>query len=360
MKKICIILGTRPEIIKLSPVINECKKRKISFFVVHTNQHYSSEMDEFFFKDLKLKKPQYNLNIGSGHHGEMTGRMLVEIEKVLIKEEPSIVLVQGDTNTVIAGALCASKLCIPIAHIEAGLRSHDRGMPEEINRIVVDHISDFLFVPTEEAKNNLIKEGIDKKKIFKVGNTIVDAVFHNLKIAKEHSSILEDLDLLDGEYALLTVHRPSNTDSKKYITSIFNGVKRVQDFGIEKIIFPAHPRVDKKIEEYKLDIPDNIVKIKPVGYLDMLFLIKNSRIIFTDSGGIQEEACVLNVPCITLRENTERPETLKVGCNVLVGSDEMSILHAVGKMIKKKRKWRNPFGDGKSATRIIDLIQKEL
>lgn len=359
-KKICIILGTRPEIIKLSPVIGECVRRGFPFFIVHTNQHYSAEMDSIFFEDLKLKKPKFNLNIGSGSHGEMTGRMLIEIEKVLIKEKPSIVLVQGDTNTVLAGALCASKLHIPVGHIEAGLRSFDRQMPEEINRIIVDHISDFLFVPTMGAKNNLIKEGIDRKKIFKVGNTIVDAVFQNSEIAKKNSSVLEDLGLLEGEYAILTMHRPSNTDTKENMTSIFDGIKKTQNLGIGKVIFPAHPRVDKKIEEYKLSIPENIVRVKPIGYLDMLSLIKYARVIFTDSGGIQEEACVLDTPCITLRENTERPETLDVGSNILVGSDEMKIVSGADKMLKKNKKWENPFGDGKSAMRIIDIIEKEL
>jgi len=358
--KICIILGTRPEIIKLAPVINECVKKKLNFFVVHTNQHYSTDMDSVFFNDLNLNPPRHNLNIGSGSHGEMTGKMIIEIEKILIQEKPSIVLVQGDTNTVLAGALAASKLGILIGHVEAGLRSYDRKMPEEINRILVDHISDFLFAPTRNAEDNLIKEGISRKKIFNVGNTVVDALFHNLKIAEKESLILRDLGLLGKEYALFTMHRPSNTDSIECMTSIFEALDSTRNSGVEKIIFPAHPRVAQRIKEYKLNIPKNIIQINPIGYLDMLLLIKNADIVITDSGGVQEESCILKVPCVTLRESTERPETLSVGGNILVGCKKAKILNGIGKMSNVDRVWKNPFGDGKSAGRIIGILEKEL
>lgn len=356
--KICIILGTRPEIIKLSPVIDECRKRQIEFFVIHTNQHYSAELDSIFFKELKLEDPKYNLNIGSCSHSEMIGNMMILMEKILVKEKPSIVLVQGDTNSVLAGALCASKLQIPIGHIEAGLRSYDRKMPEETNRIIVDHISDFLFVPTNEAKNILEKENIDKEKIFDVGNTVVDAVFANLDIAKKKSEILERFNLQEKEYSILTIHRPSNTDDKKTLKMIFDGLSKTESLGIKKVIFLAHPRVSKKIEKEKIKIPQNIEKYGPIGYFDMLLLMSKAKIIFTDSGGIQEEACILNIPSITLRENTERPETIKVGSSLLVGSDTQKIFNATEKMLNNKKTWSNPFGDGKSAKKIIDIVER--
>ena len=285
--------------------------------------------------------------------------MLISMEKILTEEKPSVVLVQGDTNSVLAGALCASKLQIPIGHIEAGLRSYDKKMPEETNRIITDHISDFLFAPTDDAKNTLEKENIDKEKIFNVGNTVVDAVFANLKIAKKKSPILDRLGLKEKEYSILTIHRPSNTDCKGTLELIFEGLAKTENLGVGKIVFLAHPRVQKKIEDYNIKIPKNIEKINPVGYFDMLLLMSKASIIFTDSGGIQEEACILNIPCITLRENTERPETIEVGSSILVGSDAQKILKATEKMLNNKKIWTNPFGDGKSAGKIVDIIERD-
>ena len=354
--KICIILGTRPEIIKIGPIIKECRKRNLNFFVLHTNQHYSKNLDKIFFDDLKLSRPKYNLNIGSGSHAQEISRMLLGIEKILINEKPNIVLVQGDTNTVLAGALVASKLQIKIGHVEAGLRSYSREMPEEVNRILVDHCSSFLFVPTKNAKDILIGEGISESKIFVTGNTIVDAVRQNLELSKKKSKILNKLNLEKRKYFLLTLHRPENVDKKENIKNIFSKLELIyEEFGL-LIIFSVHPRTEKNIKEFNLKVPKGVKLIKPVGYFDFLKLESNAKLILTDSGGVQEEACILKIPCITLRDNTERPETIKIGSNILAETDFHKTLKIAYKMTIKEKKWRNPFGDGKSGKRIVDII----
>lgn len=352
--KICFILGTRPEIIKLSPVIRECVNLKIDHFIIHSNQHYSPNMDEIFFKELELEPPKYNLNVGSGLHGEMTGKILTGVEKILIEENPDWVLVQGDTNTVIAGALAASKLHIKVGHVEAGLRSYDNDMPEEINRIVTDHVSDALFCPTQKQANILLGEGINKSKIIVTGNTIVDAVFQNLKLIIKHS----ELDHYQKEkYFLLTSHRPSNVDSKENLTEL---LKAITDVSIKynfPVYFPIHPRTKKQIETFNIIIDSKYIKLmEPVGYLEMLAMEKNAQLIFTDSGGIQEEACILQTPSLTLRENTERPETVEVGASILVGHNYQKILLAADKMLSVSRNWPNPFGSGNSSTLIIQNL----
>ena len=325
MKKICFILGTRPEIIKLAPVIHECVKRKLPFFILHTHQHYSGNLDKIFFKNLKLPVPKYNLQVGSGGHGEQTGRMLIGIEGILLKEKPGVVLVQGDTNTVLAGALSAVKLHIPVGHVEAGLRSYDRNMPEESNRVVVDHISDFLFAPTNESKGNLIRENIDTKKIFVVGNTIVDAIIQNVKISG-NSHILKILNLQPSEYFLTTAHRQENVDDESRLSSIIKSLTLVAEEHNMPVIFPMHPRTAKMIKHFNLPLNGAVRSIESVGYFDFLNLMKNARLILTDSGGIQEEASILRVPCITLRDNTERPETLAGGGNRIAGVSRQGIL----------------------------------
>lgn len=355
--KIAIILGTRPEIIKMSPIIRECQKRHLNFFILHTNQHYTKNLDRIFFEELDLPKPKYNLNIGSGLHGEQTGRMLIKIEKVLIKENPDVILIEGDTNTVLAGTLAASKLYIKIGHVEAGLRSYFREMPEEINRVLTDHCSDFLFTPTKRAKETLLNEGIPKERIFITGNTIVDAVCQNLKLAKKKSKILEKLNLEKGKYFLVTAHRQENVDNKKRLKGILEGLIFIYNKFNLPMIYPIHPRAQKKIKEFRLKIPKGIKLIEPVGYLDFLNLESNAKLILTDSGGVQEESCILKVPCVTLRDNTERPETLEVGSNILARTNSTKILNSVEKMINKKRNWQNPFGDGKSAEIIIDILE---
>lgn len=354
--KISIILGTRPEIIKMAPVIRECQKLGLDYFALHTGQHYSYNLDEIFFKELELPAVKYNLNIGSGSHAEETGKMLPRIEKILIKESPDVVLVQGDTNTVLAGALAASKLHIKVGHVEAGLRSYDKSMPEEINRIITDHISDYSFVPTESARSNLIKEGVGADSIYVVGNTIVDSVYQNLKIAKNKSNILSELNLLDTNYFLITSHRQENVDIKERLEGILYALSQIYSEYKLPIIYPIHPRAKKMLDKFELKPPEHVSVIEPLGFLDFLQLEANADLILTDSGGIQEESCILKVPCVTLRENTERPETLAVGGNILVGTSPESILSGVAKMMQKPRNWQNPFGDGKTGQRIIKIL----
>lgn len=351
--KIAFILGTRPEIIKMSPVIRTCVDQKIDHFVIHSNQHYSENMDAIFFKELELEQPKHNLNVGSGLHGEMTAKILTGTENILLQEKPDWVLVQGDTNTVLAGALATSKLGIKIGHVEAGLRSYDRTMPEEINRILTDHISDALFAPTQKQADILLNEGIDKTKIFVTGNTIVDAVFQNIKLVDKHPELSH---YSTENYFLLTCHRPSNVDSKENLSKLLTAIATVAQKYNYPVYFPIHPRTKKQIEIFNIQIDSSIKLIDPVGYLEMLALEKNAKLIFTDSGGIQEEACILQVPSLTLRDNTERPETLDVGASVLVGYNTQKIITEADRLIAIKRNWPNPFGDGTAALKIINQI----
>ncbi|HJH26813.1 MAG TPA: UDP-N-acetylglucosamine 2-epimerase (non-hydrolyzing) [Methanophagales archaeon] len=354
--KISIILGTRPEIIKMSPVIRELENQTLDYFILHTGQHYSYNLDKIFFEDLELPAAKYNLDVGSGSHAEETGKMLIGIEKVLKEEKPDVVLVEGDTNTVLAGALAATKLHIKVGHVEAGLRSYDRTMPEEINRVLADHVSDYLFAPTEKAKGNLLKEGIEEDKIFATGNTIVDAVYQNLEIAKRKVDILKKLNLNPEEYFLVTAHRQENVDVKERLKGILDGLKLVyNDFNLP-IIYPIHPRTKKRIKKFGLEVPEGIRLIEPLGFLEFLQLEANAKLVLTDSGGVQEETCILKVPCATLRDSTERPETLEVGSNVLAGINQNKILEGVKIMLDRKRNWINPFGDGKAGNIIIKIL----
>ena len=352
---IAIILGTRPEIIKMAPVIRECQRRGLDHFVLHTGQHYSYEMDRVFFEQLELPPAEYNLDAGSGTHADQTGRIMTGIEKVLMKAEPDVVLVQGDTNTVLAGALAASKLHIKVGHVEAGLRSYDRSMPEEINRVVADHISDYLFAPTENSKANLIKEGIPEEKISVTGNTIVDSVYQNREIAERKVNVLKDLGLKPKEYFLVTAHRAENVDDRSKLKEILKGLVLIKsEFGLP-IIFPMHPRTRKMVNEFGLEL-DGIRVIEPVGFLEFLQLEANARLALTDSGGVQEETCILGVPCVTLRDNTERPETLDVRSNVLTGADALQMVERAKQMLVQVNGWKNPFGDGEAARSIMNIL----
>ena len=362
--KLSIIFGTRPEIIKFSPVVRYCQKHDIDFNIIHSNQHYSYEMDQVFFDELELPEPDYNLNIGSGTHGLQTGRMLEKIEGKLLNIKPDVVMVQGDTNTVLAGALAASKLQIKVAHIEAGLRSYDRTMPEEINRILTDHVSDFLFPPTEASKDNLLKEGISEDKIYVVGNTIVEATLQNIKIGSKTSTILDKLDLKTDRYFLMTMHRVENVDSYDQLSKFVSSLKSISQIYDYKIVFPMHPRTMKQIvtfglkdEVYKIE---NLKIIDPVGYLDFLVLEQNAKLIITDSGGIQEEACILKVPCVTIRDNTERPETVDIGSNIVAGRDTKNIISAIGKMLTVERNWIHPYGGGTTVKDMLSIIAEDL
>jgi len=347
-----IILGTRPEIIKMSPVIRECERRGLDYFILHTGQHYSYEMDRLFFEELELPDPDYNLDVGSGTHAGQTAKIMTGVEDVLAKESPDIVLVQGDTNTVMAGALAASKLHMRVGHVEAGLRSFNRQMPEEINRVVTDHISDYLFAPTENARKNLLAEGIADKKICVTGNTIVDAVYQNLDIAKKKGNVLKDLDLEPREYFLVTAHRQENVDNRARIKEIMKGLHEVQKEFSLPVVFPVHPRTEKRINELGVGV-DGLNLTKPFGFLEFLQLESQAKLVLTDSGGVQEETCVLGVPCATMRYDTERPETLDVGSNILVGADAERILEGVRLATARTRAWENPYGDGIAGKMIV-------
>jgi UDP-N-acetylglucosamine 2-epimerase (non-hydrolysing) len=351
---ISMVLGTRPEIIKMSPVIRECIDWGVDYFILHTGQHYSYEMDKVFFEELDLPAPKFNLDVGSGTHAEQTGRIMVGVERVLRDMNPDIVLVQGDTNTVLAASLAASKMHIMVGHIEAGLRSFDRRMPEEINRVLADHVSGALFVPTQVAKENLLREGITEG-IWVTGNTIVDAVFQTLDKARIKSDALQRLGLGPRDFILATVHRQENVDEIAKLRNILLGLGKVADGLGFPVVLPVHPRTRKMIDEFALH-PDGIVCIPSLGFLDFLLLESNAELVLTDSGGVQEEACILRVPCVTLRENTERPETLKVGSNILAGTDSDMILEKARSMLTVRRDWENPFGDGMASRRIIEVV----
>ncbi len=351
-----IILGTRPEIIKMSPVIRECERRGMDYFILHTGQHYSYNMDRVFFEQLKLPEAKYNLEAGSGAHGEQTGKMLTGIEKVLMEEKPEVVLVQGDTNTVLAGALAAAKLHIKVAHVEAGLRSFDRRMPEEINRVLADHCSDYLFAPTERSRKALLSEGISESKIFVTGNTVVDAVFQNLKLAEEKNT-LEYLGIEPENYFLVTAHRQENVDDPVRFAGILRGIEELGKEFDTPVVYPIHPRSKIRLQEFGIKTNGNIRFIDPVDYLDFLNLEKGAHLVLTDSGGVQEETCILGVPCVTLRDNTERPETVEVGSNMLAGTEPERIVKRARKMLVNGKGWKNPFGDGKAAEKIGRVIK---
>jgi UDP-N-acetylglucosamine 2-epimerase (non-hydrolysing) len=356
--KIAIILGTRPEIIKFSSIIRICERKGLDYFILHTGQHYSYKMDKIFFEQLELPDVKYNLDVGSGTHGEQTGKMLIRIEKILKKEKPDVILVQGDTNTVLAGSLVASKLNIKVGHVEAGLRSNDMQMPEEINRILADHCSDFLFAPTKLSKKILLEEGITKKRIFVTGNTIVDAVYHNLQLLNKKVEAFKKLNFLKKDYLLATVHRQENVDNKKRFQGILEGLEMIKKkFGM-KVVYPIHPRAKKQLKVFGIKIKD-VTIIDPLDYFSFLKLENNAKLVLTDSGGVQEETCILKVPCVTLRNNTERPETLEVGANILAGTNPNEIVKKTQQMLKSDRDWRNPFGDGKSGEKIIKILTKE-
>lgn len=355
--KIAIILGTRPEIIKMSPIIRELERRGIDYFILHTGQHYSYNMDKIFFEQLRLPEPKYNLGVGSGTHAEQTGKIMIGVEQVLLREKPDVVLVEGDTNSVLAGALAAVKLMIKVGHVEAGLRSFDREMPEEINRILTDHISDYLFAPTLKAKQNLLREGICEEKIYVTGNTIVDAVYQNLQLT-ENNNIIGKLGLNDDDYFLLTLHRQENVDREWRLRSIMKGLELIFEEFKLPIIYPIHPRTRRRLREFGIRVSEGVKLIEPLDYLSFLKLECNAKLILTDSGGVQEEACILRVPCVTIRYNTERPETLDVGSNIIAGVEPERILNSAKIMIERDRNWVNPFGDGKAGIRIVNILLK--
>lgn len=352
--KIISIVGARPQFIKAAAVSKELKKEHDEI-LLHTGQHYDKELSKIFFEDLKIPAPKYNLGVGSGSHGVQTAKMLTGIEKILLQETPEYVMVYGDTNSTIAGALAAVKLQIPIAHVEAGLRSFDWRMPEEINRVLTDHMSTLLFCPTKTATRNLELEGL-KKGVHNVGDVMYDILVANLRKSKR-SRILKQLGLAPKSFMLATIHRQENTDLINNLTNIVNAFIDSN----ELIVFPAHFRTIKFLKKYglykKLERSENVKVIKPVGYLDFLMLMANAQKILTDSGGIQKESYILSVPCITLRENSEWLETINEGWNVLVGTDKNKLLDAI-QNFKPTRRPKKLFGDGKASLKIAKLLSK--
>jgi len=354
--RLAIVLGTRPEIIKLSPVLRTCAEREIPYTLIHTGQHYSDELDAVFFEKLDLPTPDYHLDAGSGHHGEQTGEMLAGIEDILLAEDVDVVLVQGDTNSVLAGAIATSKLNAELGHIEAGLRSYDREMPEEINRIVTDHVGDYLFAPTEETAEHLREEGLDEDRIHVTGNTIVDAVMANRDLAATKSTVLTDHDLISGEFILTTAHRAENVDDADQLAAILDGVDSVARHLSFPVIYPIHPRACERLSEFELEVPETITLVDPLEFLDFLRLEDEAALVITDSGGVQEETCILGTHCVTVRDSTERPETVTVGANVVVGTDPVDILDGAKAQLGRPTDWNAPFGDGDAAERILDIV----
>ena len=353
--KIVSIVGARPQFIKLAPLSRELRKNHREV-LIDTGQHYDDEMAGSFFRELKIPKPDHALGIGSADHGEQTGKMLIALEKVLISEEPALAIVFGDTNSTLAGALAACKLNIPVAHVEAGLRSYDRTMPEEHNRVLTDHVSSLLFCPTETAKNNLKHEGITKG-VHVVGDVMLDALDMSRKAAEKHSTVLEQFKLKKGEYQLLTVHRPSNTDIKENLSNILEAI------GNSKLmtIFPVHPRTAKMLKEHGLEdkMPENIITTKPLGHMDTIWLEANAALVLTDSGGVQKEAYILGTPCITLRDTTEWVETVNAKWNMLVGADPKKIHEAI--LHFNPPKYRpQVFGPVGASERIAKTIDESL
>lgn len=350
--KIVSIIGARPQFIKCGPLSRAIRKDHDEI-LVHTGQHYDPEMSDIFFKELNIPKPDYNLDIRSSSHGEQTGKMIIEIEKLLQKEKPNLVLVYGDTNSTLAGALAALKLHIKVAHVEAGLRSFDRTMPEEINRVLTDHISSLLFCPTDTAVINLKNEGI-ASGVYNIGDVMLDALKYNQKIAEEKSTILEDLDLISKEYMVATVHRPSNTDNYENLSSIVKAFCNSRWL----VVFSVHPRTEKYLKQYGLwdKLNEHVKVIPPIGYLEMIKLMAHARKILTDSGGIQKESYILGVPCITMRQNTEWVETLEDGWNVLVGADYGKIIDAI-ESFEGGASAGNIFGNVGASERICEIFK---
>ncbi|GAB4311100.1 MAG: UDP-N-acetylglucosamine 2-epimerase (non-hydrolyzing) [Candidatus Bipolaricaulota bacterium] len=373
--------------VKLAPVLaaiarhnREHPDRSIQEVLIHTGQHYDYELSQVFFDELGLKAPDYHLGVGSGTHGYQTGEMLKRIEEVLLKEKPDLVMVYGDTNSTLAGALAAAKLHIPVAHVEAGLRSFNKKMPEEINRVLTDHVSDLLFCPTKTAVENLRREGftnicnnghlipdshtsypstpyplsLNPPLVLNVGDVMYDAALMYLELAAGRSTILDQLDLQPENYALATVHRAENTDDPKRLTGIFQGLAKLAQEG-PRVVVPLHPRTRKALASLPMEVPDDLLLIDPVSYLGMLILEKNARVILTDSGGVQKEAFFFKVPCVTLREETEWVETVEAGWNVLVGCDPEKIYQAALEARPGvESAW--PYGDGRAGERIVRAL----
>jgi len=373
LKKIISVVGARPNIMKMAPIFKELVKykSKINHQVVHTGQHFDSNMSDIFFKQLEIQKPHILLNINSRSPLCQISDIIKELEIVFLREKPDLVLVYGDVNSTMSASIVCSRLLIngkkiKLAHVESGLRSFDHTMPEEINRIVTDSLSDYLFVTEPSGVKNLIKIGVNRNNIFYVGNTMIDSLRSNL-LHSEKSSILNELEIKPKNYFLLTLHRPSNVDNKINFTSIINIlIKAVNSFSEFDIVFPVHPRTVKMMSQFQFKSSlDNIKNLKlttPLNYFDFMKLMKHSKLVMTDSGGIQEETTFMKIPCLTLRENTERPVTIEVGTNTLCGLDSNKILNSISKIINGKyKKGKIPkYWDGRSAKKIVNILLKKM
>lgn len=367
--KVVSIIGARPQFIKAAPLSKALRSAGHQEILVHTGQHYDSNMSEVFFEQLGIPEPDINLGIGSRAHGAQTGAMLTAIEGVLLQHNADWTIVYGDTNSTLAGALAAAKLCCPVAHVEAGLRSFNRSMPEEINRVVADHVSSLLLCPSQTAVDNVAAEGI-KQNVHLVGDVMYDAVLQFSERARQKSTVLKRLELEPGAYLLATVHRPENTDNPIRLKKIFEGFAALD----ERIIFPVHPRTQRSLRDHGvlealansdrhsnffaagINRMDNIDLIEPVGYLDSLMLQQNARMILTDSGGMQKEAYWLGIPCVTLRDETEWIETVQTGWNVLTGAETTRIVDAVTK-VPTRAPWNEfLYGDGHAAERCVEAL----
>jgi UDP-N-acetylglucosamine 2-epimerase (non-hydrolysing) len=345
---------------KIAPLLRELGARPgFESFLVHTGQHYDAAMSEGFFRDLGIPEPDVNLGVGSGSHGAQTGQILIEIEQLLMREEPDVVLVVGDVNSTLAATLAAVKLHIPVAHVEAGLRSGDRAMPEEINRILTDSVSNWLFTTEEAGDRNLAAEGVEAARVHMVGNVMIDTLLGNLEKARDLDT-LERLGLEAGGYALLTLHRPSNVDDPEKLEALFSALEEIHRE--LPILFPVHPRTMAAIERLRGGKRPALQLTEPLGYLDFLRLMADARLVLTDSGGIQEETTALGVSCLTLRENTERPVTVTEGTNTIVGSDPETILAEARKILDGggKSGRRPKYWDGGAAGRIVDVLERDL
>lgn len=347
--RVLSVIGARPQFVKAALLSAELSRRGIEEILVHTGQHYDREMSDVFFEELELPQPKYHLGVGSGGHGEQTGEMLKRLEPVVRDEAPDWVLVYGDTNSTLAGALVASKLHVPVAHVEAGLRSFNRAMPEEINRIVVDHVADLLFVPNAHSAKQLAAEGITHG-VRVVGDLMVDLALRIAASLPERPAVLDRFGLHAREYCVATIHRASNTDDPVTFARLIEGLR-----GIDRpVVFPVHPRTREIARRTGAGHSDNIIICEPLPYAQMLALLSRSAALFTDSGGLQKEAFVLRIPCVTLREETEWLDTLEDGWNVLAGSDPKKIVEASRRMLPARQ--AKPFGDGDAAGKIVDAL----
>jgi UDP-GlcNAc3NAcA epimerase len=360
--KIATVIGARPQFVKAAAVSRALHQfPDTTEIIIHTDQHYDPRMSDIFFRELELKAPEHHLGVGSASHGAQTGRMLERIERCLAAEKPDYVLVYGDTNSTLAGALAAAKLHVPVAHVEAGLRSFNRRMPEEINRVLTDHVADLLFAPTVQAVENLRAEGIPEDRICMVGDVMYDAVLYFGARAREHSRLLADLQLRSGEYVLATLHRAENTDDPVRFRALWLALQQLSEY--LPVVLPLHPRSRQVLDKQVLaDKSPSLRVIDPVGYLDMLMLEKNARLIATDSGGVQKEAFYCRVPCVTLRDETEWVELVELGWNRLAPPvSAAAVLNALLDALNAKPAGEaRPYGDGDSARRIAEILIRRL